>query len=174
MIMDNLEMTVELAHEVAKAFSRNGWNKYDVSRLSEGALLADVLRVVKGHAFIETKGLIIDCDADPHIPKEGWTVERHERGGILKWDKVERQIAHSLGACTKGRFVDVPFNANVLFHLYNNRHLIPQEWKGKEITFRGTTYRHNYEVGDDCSPLCVCFLDLAGGGCSWDWVFTDK
>lgn len=174
---NRFEMTTKQAHEIATAFQRNDWTDREVRQLAEGTLLADVLRVVKGHAFIETKGLVIDCDADPYIPEEGWAVEQHQKGGILQWNDVVQIVANSRpgnkhGTCSM-ESVRVSLNANVLFHLLENQHLIPEEWRETRIIFNGTTYRHNYSLGDDVSDFCVCYLhELTGGGWSWDWFFV--
>lgn len=168
--MSNLEMTVELAYKIAQAFSHNGWTELEVERLSEGTLLANVLRVVKGHAFIETKGLVIDCDADPYIPSPRWTVKEHRKDGILKAEDVIRSISGITGeasGCSAVEMVDTPYNANVLFHLYNNQHLVPKELKGKRIVFRGTTYWYN-------GGSCVVYLHEYCSGWSWEFFYVPE
>jgi hypothetical protein len=92
----------------------------------------------------------IDCDAAPFVP-DGWKVEEHQKGGSFIWDasKVELFLSDSQkggktieGNKLRKELAKKPvFNANVLDYLLKNPHLIPEEWKGKDVFFWGTIYR---------------------------------
>ena len=113
----------------------------------------------------------IDCDAAPFLP-DGWKVEEHQKGGIIKFDasKVDLYLSkkqkngtiegNKLREELKGKKV---LNANVLDYLLKNPHLIPKRWKDKSIFFWGTIYRNS--LGD----LYVRYLCWSGG--QWDWSF---
>lgn len=94
---------------------------------------------------------VIDLDADPHIPYEGWKVKEHRKGGQFTWDPVKLQlylsedqkdnkIVGSELCCFE--LADKPtLNANLLDYLLDHPDLIPEEWKGKAVFFWGTIYR---------------------------------
>lgn len=91
----------------------------------------------------------IDCDAEPFVPK-GYSVSLHRKGGTLYWDrtkvylylsedqkKPERDHAYHLYEKFKGLAV---LNSCYLSYLLAHPHLIPEEWKGKNVYFWGTIY----------------------------------
>jgi hypothetical protein len=123
--------------------------------------------ILSGRATIAYSQHLIDLDADPRIPYEGWKVEEHKKGGQFKWDasKVQlflnkkQQDGESIeGNKLRKELADKPlYNANLLDYLLDNPHLIPEEWKGKAVCFWGTIYRRS----DD--RLCVRCLVWRGG-----------
>lgn len=122
--------------------------------------------ILSGRATIAYSEHVIDLDADPRIPYDGWKVEEHKKGGQFKWDASKVQLfLHSKqqGGSIEGNklrkeFANQPvYNANLLDYLLDNPHLIPEEWKGKAICFWGTIYR------DSDDDLCVRFLVWDGG-----------
>lgn len=91
---------------------------------------------------------VIDCDAPPFVP-DGCEVEVHNKGGQLKFDasQVELYLSAAQKNGIEGNKLHeklaggLVLNANVLDYLLANPHLIPEEWKVKEIFFWGTVYR---------------------------------
>lgn len=95
----------------------------------------------------------IDCDAAPFLP-EGRTVEEHQKGGQMEWDKKAQAKALYLSENQKdGKIIGGEdlrkelagkpvLNANVLDFLLKHPELIPEEWKGKKVFFWGTIYRY--------------------------------
>ena len=91
--------------------------------------------------------VIVDLDAAPFTPA-GWTVVEHRKGGTL--DLATAKIGLYIGdpsMCSFDLYKDLAdkpvLNANVLDFLLRkeNQHLIPEDWKGKEVFFWGTMYR---------------------------------
>ncbi len=125
---------------------------------------------------------VIDLDADPRIPYDGWKVEEHKKGGKFTWDpaKVRLHLSKNQqdGKSIEGNKLrkeladEMVFNANLLDYLLDNPHLIPEDWKVDEkgetryIYFWGTVYR------DSGGGLCVRYLCFFGG--HWrqgnDWL----
>jgi hypothetical protein len=174
--MDMLD--VGQANELKLACRREGFSPEDLKWLCEGTTLSQLRKVRLGQASIEVIAHVIDCDAAPFIP-EGWTVDKHEKGGQFQWDASKVTLWLVKGQQNGGYVVgnDLlkqvakkhPFNANVLDYLLANRHLIPEEWKGKYIPFWGTRYR-----GSD-GGLCVRCLYWFGSRWDWgnDWLDDD-
>jgi hypothetical protein len=160
---------VELMHENAITASKVGWEPEDMTNLSKDEnLMKLVLGVVRGTH--EIKGVYsIDCNASPMIPS-GWSVEEHQKGGIIKFDasKVELYLSkkqkngtivgNKLREELKGKKV---LNANVLDYLLANPKAIPDEWKGKAIFFWGTIYRRS---GGNLYVRCLFW-----SGAKWNW-----
>ena len=123
--------------------------------------------ILSGRATIAYSEHLIDLDADPRIPYDGWKVEEHKKGGQFKWDALKVQLflnkKQQDGGSIEGNklrkeLADMPvYNANLLDYLLDNPHLIPEEWKGKAVCFWGTIYRHSD------GNLCVRFLVWNGG-----------
>ena len=167
---NDLMLDVGQANELKLAFRRADYSNDDIKRLCEGNVLADVRRVLLGHASITVVSHVIDCDADPFVP-DGWSVEEHQKGGSFQRDasKVELWLANGQknGKVLKGNKLrkemakKVPFNACALDYLLANPHLIPEEWKGKYVFFWGTVYRRRAGL------LYVRYLCWSGDG--WDW-----
>lgn len=164
------------AHELALAFDRNGWTNADVKKLSEGNMLTDVIRLVRGEVKIEIVKHIIDLDAQPSIPK-GWSIEQHNGGGQFEWDptKVSLYLSEEqkngviMGHELCKALVDKAcFNANLLEFLLANPTLIPDEWKGQRVFFWGTVYRTSSK------SLSVNYLYW--DGCKWcnDGIWLDN
>lgn len=121
--------------------------------------------ILSGKATITYKEHIIDLDADPRIPYEGWKVEEHKKGGQFAWNPAKvalflskkQQDGNSIeGNKLRKEMVDQPvYNANLLDYLLDNPHLIPEEWKGKVVFFWGTIYR---DSGDFLYVRCLIWL----------------
>ena len=171
--MDNeLMLDVGQANEIKLAARRAGATNADLKLLSEGDTFAKILPVLRGLAEVTITKHIIDLDADPMIPN-GWTVEKHTKGGQFKFDPrqvvlyldKEQQdggviVGNKLRQKLEGKGV---YNANLLDFYLANPQLIPEEWKGKFIFFWGTIYR------DSGGILCVRCLRWGGGGWYWDY-----
>ena len=169
---NDLMLDVGQANELKLAFRRADYSNDDIKRLCEGNVLADVRRVLLGHASITVVEHAIDCDAQPFTP-DGWSVEKHQKGGTFTWDKEAQKDALYLSKGQQGsKYIEgnklrkemagkPVLNANVLDYLLANPHLIPEEWKGKYVFFWGTVYR------DRDGGLCVRYLYWGGG--RWDW-----
>lgn len=114
---------------------------------------------------------VIDLDADPRIPYDGWKVEEHKKGGQFTWnpEKVKLFLHNKQknGKTIEGNKLrkelshTAVFNANLLDYLLDNQQFIPDEWKGKIIFFWGTIYR----ISD--GDLCVRYLGWSGS--QWGW-----
>ena len=169
---NDLMLDVSQAAELKLAFRRNGWNNAEIKTLSEGDILADVLKVIKGQAEIKIIERLIDCDSAPFIPN-GWSVEEHKKSGFFKFDPAKislylskKQKKGSIGGHDlRKELSDKPvMNANILDYLLAHPELIPEEWKGKYIFFWGTIYR----LSD--GGLYVRCLDWLGS--KWDWRYN--
>jgi hypothetical protein len=145
--------------------------------------MSDIKLDVDGPAEVTCSEHIIDLDADPFNPwaKDGWTVEKHQKGGQFKWD-ASQVVLHLDAEQKNGRVISgyrlreklaqkSCFNANLLDYLLAHPHLIPKEWKEDEnrntryIFFWGTVYR---SPGGD---LYVRYLDQIGRWCPGDiWL----
>lgn len=176
--MDNeLILDVGQANEIQLACRRAGFTNGDIKRLCEGDVLAQLLPVIRGHAEVTQVTHVIDCDAAPLIPYDGWKVEEHKQGGQFTWDPSKLTIYLSDNQrgdqCIEGNklrkeLADRPvLNANVLDYLIRHPHLVPDEWKIDEqantryIYFWGTIY------GDSDGRLCVRSLYFGSGRWSW-------
>lgn len=117
---------------------------------------------------------VIDFDADPFVPK-GWGVSEHTKGGKLEFDpskvtlyldEEQQNVGTIVGAKLreklKGKAV---FNANLLEFYLKNPHLIPDEWKDKNVFFWGTIYSNAWCI------LCVRCLSWDWGCCCWGWNY---
>ena len=120
---------------------------------------------------------MIDCDADPFLP-DGWKVEEHQRGGIVKWTQslisLHLEDGQKNGKWMKGDALrkalkgQKTLNANVLDFLLKHPELIPDEWKNKAVFFWGTIYR--FSDGN----LCVRYLSWDGDGWHWSYYWLDS
>ncbi len=129
-----------------------------------------------GNSEVVVKTYVIDCDAGPMIPFEGWKVEEHRKGGHLTWDptKVLLHLSPNQidGKSVKGdrlrkELAEQPvLNANVLDYLLANPHLIPEEWKGKAVFFWGTIYRSS---GGSLCVRCLCW-DSGHWQADYNWL----
>lgn len=174
--MSNLMLDVDQAGELKAAFRRGNWTNAEIKQLCEGETLAQVRKVLLGHAVITVPEHLIDLDADPFVPN-GWKVEDHQKGGQFKWDAIKVKLhlskkqkggsieGNKLRKELKGQPV---YNANLLDYLLKNPHLIPEEWKGKYVFFWGTIYRSS---GGD---LCVRCLYWDVGRWCWDFDWLDR
>jgi hypothetical protein len=169
---NDLMLDVSQAAELKLAFRRNGWNNAEIKTLSEGDILADVLKVIKGQAKIKMIECLIDCDTNPFIP-DGWSVEEHKRGGMFKFNPAKislylskKQKKGSIeGNDLRKELANQPvLNANVLDYLLAHPEFIPEEWKDKAIFFWGTIYRRS------SGSLYVRCLRWSGSG--WDSCYS--
>lgn len=168
---NDLMFDVSQVAELKLAFRRNGWNNAEIKTLSEGDILADVLKVIKGQAEIKMIKRLIDCDANPFIP-DGWSVEEHKKGGMFKFnpEKISLHLSKKQkkgsikGKNLRKELANQPvLNANVLEYLLAHPELIPEEWKDKYIFFWGTIYRSS----DGYSHVRCLYWD----GSKWDWFY---
>lgn len=92
---------------------------------------------------------VIDCDADPFVPK-GYSIKEHQNGGQFEWDptKIKLYVAERQGRSSiegtelRKELAGKPvMNACVLDFLLEHRDLIPEEWKDKKVFFWGTIYQ---------------------------------
>ena len=172
-------------NEHADALERNGWTPADLKKASGGDILAHLLPLLRvyGEVAVATMQHLIDCDADPFIPK-GWTVESHKKGGQLAFDpaKVKLHLSPNQqgrkyieGNKLRKELANEPvLNANVLDFLLKNPSLIPEEWKKdasgstRYVFFWGTIYR------DSGGYLYVRYLCWGGGSWDWDYDWLDN
>jgi len=130
---------------------------------------------VRGLAEIKIIKHIIDCSAQPFIPKN-WSIKekdqlsnritakdfefnpqnlllylsKKQQQGIIEGNKLKKEL--------KNQKV---LPANVLDYLLRHPEIIPEEWKGKIIFFWGTIY---------CNFNCNLFVRYLGwDGDRWDW-----
>lgn len=103
-----------------------------------------------------SSGGVIDCDAQPYIPR-GWTVVEHQKGGKLEWDFLKIQLylsdSQRSDGLAEGHIVrrnlydQKPLNANVLEGWLADNSRIPKDVciacqeQGKQIFFWNTIYR---------------------------------
>lgn len=170
---NDLMLDVSQAAELKLAFRRHGWNNAEIKALSEGSILGEVLKVIKGQAFIKAVEHLIDCDANPFIP-DGWSIKEHKKCGFFKFDPLKFSLY--LSKKKKGNIEvndlrkELPgqsvLNANVLDYLLGHLELIPEEWKGKYIFFWGTIY---YSHVGSC---CVRYLHWNGSRWDWDYILA--
>jgi hypothetical protein len=132
-----------------------------------------MMAILTGQATIAYSENVIDLDADPLIPYDGWKVEEHKKGGQFVWNPEKVKLflhdKQQNGKTIEGNKLrkelanTAVFNANLLDYLLDNPQLIPDEWKVDEngktryIFFWGTIYR--FSGGD----LCVRYLCFDGG-----------
>ncbi len=143
--------SVGLAHKVCLAAEAQGYTPELLNTLAEDKnLFNQLLQVQRGYAEIKTVGHVIDCEADPFVPK-GWKVEEHQKkGGQFKWDASRVQLylcdaqkkngieGNKLRKELASKKV---LNANILDYLLAHPELIPEEWRDKYVFFWGTIYR---------------------------------
>lgn len=167
--MSDLMLDVDQAGELKAAFRRGDWSKAEIKKLCEGDVLARMRNVVRGFAKIV---IVIDCDADPFVPRD-WKVKEHKKGGQWEWD-LTRVKLHLSPNQRDGKIIEgnklrtelasePVLNVNVLDYLLAHPELIPEEWRGKLIFFWGTIY------GISDRDICVRYLD--GCGSQWNWGY---
>lgn len=103
-----------------------------------------------GFAFVRPH--LVDCDADPFVPKD-LLVEEHRRGGridlaatkmTLFFPRGQKKDVVSEDDLRKEMANQPVLNANVLDYLLANPDLIPHEWEKEDraVFFWGTIYRN--------------------------------
>jgi hypothetical protein len=171
--MINSMLEVDQAIELREAFCRGNWTDAEIERICEEGFLAKVREVLLGRAEIKTVSHIIDCDADPFVPK-GWKVDEHKKGGQLELDPAKIQLYLSPdqkdGNKLRKELADKPvLNANVLDYLLAHPRLIPEEWKKDDngntryTFFWGTIY---CDFAGYLSVRCLYFYDG-----EWHWSY---
>ncbi|MBI3589422.1 MAG: hypothetical protein HY093_03375, partial [Candidatus Liptonbacteria bacterium] len=85
MSKDEFVLTVGQAQKLEFALRRNRYDPALVKVMTKGDNLGLFRDVLLGQAEIKPIEHLIDCDADPFVPK-GWEVVEHHKGGRLKWD----------------------------------------------------------------------------------------
>lgn len=170
---DEFTMDVGLALDLKLAFRRNRWTEAQVKKLTKGDLLGQFLEVIEGRAKIEVTDYNVDAEVDPFVPN-GWQVERHTKGGVVKFDKSKLALFLDEKQRGKGSIVGNELqkkletqpilNANWLDFLLKHQHLIPESWKGKAVFFWGTIYRNQD------GRLCVRYLYWYGV----TWISDDS
>ncbi|MFH1226099.1 MAG: hypothetical protein V1684_02370 [bacterium] len=174
---DNNELMLDVgqANEFKLVCRRFGFTNTDIKKMCKGDILDQFKLVIRGQAKIIVLKHLIDCDADPFIPK-GWTLEEHKKGGQFQFDptKIELFLSQKQqkgevieGNKLREELMGKPvLNANVLEYLLVHPELIPEEWKGKWIYFWGTIYRNSG------GNLCVRCLRWRGSQWFWhdDWL----
>ena len=178
------DISVGLAHELVLTACKAGFEPKDFTVLAQSEdKLRQVLSFVRGHAEVMAIAHVIDCDADPLIPYDGWKVEEHRKSGQFTWDpdavSLHLSPSQQEGKCIEGNklrqeMANKPcLNANVLDYLLRHPHLIPESWKVDErgntryVYFWGTIYRRTD------GNLCVRFLCFDGGHWDWDCNWLD-
>jgi hypothetical protein len=142
-------------------------NQKGGSPLDPSGVLAMLQHIIEGGSTM------VDCDATPFIP-ERWEIRPEDQlpgrvqGQVdatklglylpVKQKDYDLIAGHKLRRKLEGKPV---LPANVLDYLYENQHLIPEEWKGKTVFFWGTVYRDWYGL------LCVRGIWWNPAGCYW-------
>jgi hypothetical protein len=177
---------VGLAHKVCLAAEEQGYTPELLNTLAEDpALFRKMLYVQRGYAEVKAGDGVVDLDANPFIPRIGWEVDEHQKGGFFKWNQNQAQPysakqqkngkvtqGYELRRELEGKRV---FNANLLDYLFAHPHLIPEKWKQDKqgrtryIFFWGTIYRD-----EDCD-LYVRYLYWDGSkwDCGYRWLAKD-
>src|SRR3989338_3533951 len=123
---------------------------------------------------------LINLNTTP-LTLNGWSVEEHQKGGMLEWDPSIVSLYLSSNQEGNKRIKGnklrtelnkdkLALNANVLDYLLAHPELIPEEWKGKAVFFWGTIYSN---PNDHLSvPYLSCDVDGWFWNCHWldnDW-----
>lgn len=134
----------------------------------------DFINLVSNGEQVLVNENIVDLDVGPFVPY-GWTVVEgeHKPGG--KWPFNPKQVElylspNQIGNKTivgnelRKELVNVPvMNANLLDWYLAHQGFIPEEWKGKGISFWGTIYCN---FGGH-----LCVRHLWWDGVKWDWFY---
>ncbi|MFA6295357.1 MAG: hypothetical protein WC666_02960 [Candidatus Paceibacterota bacterium] len=133
------------------------------------------------NAKVEITGYCcIDCDIPVFIPDK-WTVLPNREqlpnrvlGKIILdptsvefyLDDGQKDGKYIIGEELRGKLATIKvYTAHVLDYFLNNPHSIPNEWRGKYITFWGTIY------SDDRGCTCVRGLNLGDNRLNWGYHF---
>lgn len=174
-------LDVGQANELKLAFRREGsWTNEEIKMLTERkGFLGQVREALLGRAEIKQMEHIVDLDSAPYIP-DGWSVEEHQKGGVMKWDvtKVmlyldddQKNYGVIEGDKLRKKLTKIlSYNANMLDFLLKagNEHLIPKKWRGKLVFFWGTIYR------DGLGTPCVRYLYWNDGMWCWHYRWPDE
>ena len=141
---DKFEMGQGLGHHLEVAFNRNGWTKADVNKLGQGDLLAEILKVVRNLATVQSIKHLVDLAGDPMpsvLKDAGWKVKKHTGIGTLELDpsmlKIHSSTSQRLWMRIKGDELQkeieedgvTVLNGNILRYLLAHPELIPEDWK---------------------------------------------
>ena len=169
-------MSIGAMNQLADALENAGFTSEEITKLKQFKELGKVKDVLSGKALITYPGHLIDCDANPFIPK-GLSVEEHKKGGFFKFDLAKISLylskkqekgsigGHDLRKKLSGKPV---MNANVLDYLLAHPELIPESWKDKAIFFWGTIYRYSDGL------LFVRYLYWYGSEWLWNYFWLDS
>lgn len=142
-------------HQLMDALERAGYTPADITCLGQFDNLSGIRDVLRGRANIVVVKHIVDLDAAPFLPN-GWTVEKHIKGGQFEWDPAR------IALCPDWQLQS--FNACLLDYLLAHPDLIPKECKGKRVYFWGTIYHDSY------GSLYVRYLRWHGR--QWRWRYS--
>lgn len=128
--------------------------------------------ILSGKATITYKEHIIDLDADPRTPYDGWKIEEHKKGGQFAWNPAKvalflskkQQDGNSIeGDKLRKEMADqTVYNANLLDYLLDNPHLIPEEWKGKARQYSSGALSTATLA---TASACAASFGMVGTGC---------
>jgi len=150
-------MSIGAMNQMADALEKAGFVSEDFTKLKQFKNLEGVKAALNGQAKIFLSSCV-DCDAEPFVPY-GFSVVEHEKTGlILNLEKVKMCLYQG----APGEDSKLDLNANVLDSLLEHPELIPEEWKGGYIWFRGTKYWAN-------GGRCV--RGLYWDGNQWIWQY---
>lgn len=141
-----IDLEYSKLHPTIRNLSEAGVTDEDAAWIRQGANAALVACFI--HERRKIPGIVIDCDADPYVP-DGWTVEKHKKGGQLTFAAADLQHFyedHQDVAFTGPDFCKeiedkLVLNANILDFLLKNPEIIPRDWKFRQTCFWGTIYR---------------------------------
>lgn len=108
---------------------------------------------------------VIDCTAEPFM-RADWKLKAHHQDGLFVFDptRVTLMRPSENDDWPNGQLQNPhPLNASVLKYLMEHQELIPEEWKGKAIYFRGTTYEDKRGIS-----LVPHLFWIASIGWQWD------
>jgi len=169
--------------QLVASLRKNGWSKDDITKLGQAGnqRSADVRNVLTGTAEVVVKVHVIDLDADPLIPYEGWQVVEHQKGGKIEWspEKVNLYLSPNQqnGKTIQGHKLweelqpKIPFNANLLDYIADHPHLFPEEWKVDEQGRTRYIYCHGTKYRDTDGSLYVRCFCWGGGHVQANYYF---
>ena len=179
--MNASEFGCGAGHELAITAAKVGWELKDFSALTQSEeKCRQVLSFLRGHAEIKITEHIIDCDIPVFIPKNWELLPETEQlpnrvRGQVKFDPTKVNL-HLADGQKSGKWIEgnelrkelakeLVYTAHVLDYLLKpeNRHLIPEEWKGRAVYFWGTIFRADGRLYVRCLYW--------GVGSRWSWNY---
>ena len=89
-------------HQLLKRLEKEGFTSEHLTKLGQLKDLQAIKNVLDGLSEIKLIGRLIDCDADPFLPKD-WKVEEHKKGGKIQWNPEKVKLY--LSANQNGRVI---------------------------------------------------------------------